>query len=93
MTDALHDLLVAGTKPVWHIDGLDCTIEIAARPAYCDRGNFTATIQVVGDPWRLSLDGADGWPRYYFDLDRAKLEVEAWLHKREQWVGTWRVPL
>jgi hypothetical protein len=28
------------------------------------------------------IDGADGWPRYYFDLDRAKLELEAWINKR-----------
>jgi hypothetical protein len=30
------------------------------------------------------LDHADLWPRYYFDLDRGKAEVEAWLRKRGQ---------
>jgi hypothetical protein len=31
------------------------------------------------------MDGADLWPRYYFDFERAKLEIEAWLKKRGQW--------
>ena len=30
----------------------------------------------------VELDGHDLWPRYYFDLERAKLECEAWLRKR-----------
>jgi hypothetical protein len=30
--------------------------------------------------------GADFQSRYYFDLERAKAEVEAWLKKRGQWV-------
>jgi hypothetical protein len=32
----------------------------------------------------MSLDHADLWPRYYFDFERAKLEIEAWMKKREQ---------
>ena len=31
------------------------------------------------------LDWADGWPRYYLDLGRAKLEIEAFLQKRGKW--------
>lgn len=36
----------------------------------------------------LDVDVMDGWNpgRYYFDRDRAKLEVESWLRAREQWV-------
>lgn len=85
MSNALDDILEAGRQLVHHIDGRDCTIEIAARPAYCNRGNFIATIECQ-NPRRLSLDGADGWPRYYFDLERAKLEVQAWMRKRGQWL-------
>lgn len=91
--DALRDLAEAGREPIHRIDGLDCCIEIASRPAYCNRGNFIATIDHLpkADLRRLSLDGADGWPRYYFDLGRAKLEAEDWLRKRRQWRGgRWR---
>lgn len=68
------------------IRGRDCVIEIEPRPAYCDRGNFLARIEEIPSCNRLVLflDGADGWPRYYFDLERAKAECEAWLVKRGQ---------
>lgn len=74
-------------REIW---GKDCMIILQARPRYCDRGNFLAMIFVI-DPASvgardLSLDGADGWPRYYMDLDRGKLEIEAWLKKRKQFV-------
>ena len=37
------------------------------------------------------MDHADLWPRYYFDLDRAKLEIADWLKKRHQVVTEdWR---
>ena len=35
----------------------------------------------------LEIDAADMWPRYYFNLDRAKREVEAWMRKRGQWLS------
>jgi hypothetical protein len=31
----------------------------------------------------MSIDNADLWPRYYFDLDRAKAEIDAWLRVRK----------
>ncbi len=65
--------------------GRDCEITIERRPSYCDRGNFIAKIEAdAGSKLAQDLDAADGWPRYYFDLDRAKLELEAWLAKRGQ---------
>lgn len=63
--------------------GRECVITIEPRPSYCDRGNFIAKIDARGDLAR-DLDGQDGWPRYYFDLDRAKAECEAWVQKRGQ---------
>lgn len=59
-------------------------ITLQPRPHYCDRGNYLASLfpgprhQLPGD-----LDGSDGWPRYYFDYARAKLEIEAWVQKRK----------
>lgn len=47
---------------------------IQPRPAYCDRGHFHA--QVSGIP---SIDAADSFPRYFMDLERAKVEMYEWL--------------
>jgi len=68
---------------VAYIDGKECRIWIEQRPRYCDRGNYIAKIAANGNLAR-DLDGHDMWPRYYFDLERAKLECEAWLAKRGQ---------
>jgi hypothetical protein len=58
-----------------------CEIWIEKRPDYCDRGNFIAKIEASS--WLArDMDAEDLWPRYYFDLDRAKAECEAWLEKR-----------
>jgi hypothetical protein len=63
--------------------GRECEITLEARPSYCDRGNWIAKLHPEGK-LAMSIDFADGWPRYYFDLDRAKLELEAWIRKRGQ---------
>jgi len=68
------------------IRGKDCIIYLTIRPHYCDRGNFLAQIDARGK-LGTELDWADGWPRYYFDIDRAKAEIEAWLKKRNQWIA------
>lgn len=52
-------------------------MEIAPRPLYCDRGRWVATCTGVGD-----MNGCDGFPMYFQDLDRAKLEMQAWLDHR-----------
>lgn len=65
------------------IEGKDCTITIEPRAAYCDRGNYLAKIFPRGT-LVFELDAQDGWPRYYFDLERAQMECEAWLVKRKQ---------
>lgn len=77
--DTLAQILAAGLVPVEQLAGLHCCIELRARPAYCNRGNWIAGIAWFAP---LSIDAADGWPRYYFDRARAKAEIEAWLDKR-----------
>lgn len=67
----------------WRIVGKECEIYLERRPHYCDRGNWIAKIEATGNLLR-GMDRADGWPRYYFDLERAKQECEAWLVKRGQ---------
>ncbi len=70
------------------IEGLDCVIQMQPRPRYCDRGSVIAYVKTKlgGDPIRLWLDSADGWPRYFMDRDRGKAECEDWLKKRKQWI-------
>jgi hypothetical protein len=65
------------------IAGKECFITLESRPRYCDRGNWIAKIFPSGK-LACEIDEADGWPRYYFDETRAKLEIEAWLIKRKQ---------
>jgi hypothetical protein len=65
------------------IQGKECVITLEPRPSWCDRGNWIAKLFPVGR-LALDVDQADGWPRYYFDITRAKLEIEAWLTKRNQ---------
>ena len=63
--------------------GKDCLITLEPRPHYCDRGNWIAKLFPKGK-FVAEIDEADGWPRYFFDKERAKAEIEAWLIKRGQ---------
>lgn len=50
---------------------------ITQRPSYCDRGHWQFNVDGIPD-----VDWADGFPRYYMDLEIAKREAEAWLRWR-----------
>lgn len=52
---------------------------IERRQPYCDRGNYHALI----DTNATHIDGADGFPRYYFNLQYAIEEMEAFMRKRD----------
>lgn len=67
----------------FEITGRHCTVTIEARPHYCDRGEWIAKLHPT-DLLALEIDNQDGWPRYYFDFDRAVAEIAAWLTKRNQ---------
>jgi hypothetical protein len=41
---------------------------VEARPAYCNRGRFLVNAQSI-DAAVLSIDWADGFPRYYFGVE------------------------
>lgn len=60
---------------------------MAARPPYCDRGRVLVHVHPIR-PIRfdLDLDAADCFPRYYFDLDRAKAEIGDWLAAKKETV-------
>jgi hypothetical protein len=88
MTWKLVEAYEDGTPatPWWEIRGKECLIWMESRLGN-DRGNWVAQVSVDRNhELALSLDHQDGWPRYYFDLARAKAEIEAWLRRRGQWV-------
>jgi hypothetical protein len=69
----------------WEIQGRACAITIEPRQPHCDRGNWLAKVFSF-ERLKVYIDDQDNWPRYYFDLERAKLECEAWLKKQGQWL-------
>lgn len=56
-------------------------IHAEPRPNYCDRGRWKVLIDNRGVS---PLDWQEGFPRYYFDLDRLKAEMEDWVNAREE---------
>lgn len=58
-------------------DGHVYEVTLEPRPVYCDRGHWIGKCHGVTD-----LDGADAFPRYYMDCDRAKAELADWLKWR-----------
>lgn len=61
----------------WILTKDDARVFIQQRPPYCDRGHWIANVD--GIPW---IDGADAFPRYFMDLNRAKIEMKEWLDWR-----------
>jgi hypothetical protein len=69
------------------VRGKDCIIYLEPRGFTCDRGRFFARLGPdVGSKLDRDIGPEDAWPRYYFDETRAKLEIEAWLVRRDQFV-------
>lgn len=68
--------------------GIAAGVEISCepRPSYCDRGRWVVNVHPdksrAGVKLRMSLDGADAFPRYYFDFERMKLEMQDWVNAR-----------
>jgi hypothetical protein len=55
-------------------------IWIQPRPSYCDRGDWIIHV----DCRNGDLDGADGFPRYFFGtVEEAQRQMETWLWRRE----------
>ncbi len=54
---------------------------ITERPYYCDRGRWQLNAEST-DPAKLTIDWADGFPRYYFHEDSLVMELATWLMTR-----------
>ena len=57
----------------WALRIGEVEITIEPRPTYCDRGHWYAKV------FGIWTDEADGFPRYFMDLQRAKDEMHEWL--------------
>jgi hypothetical protein len=58
----------------WSISNGPAYVTLAHRPQHCDRGRWVSMVSGIDD-----IDGADGFPRYFMNLDRAKAEMAEWL--------------
>lgn len=53
------------------------------RPSYCDRGDWQMLVDSRGA--KSPLDGADGFPRYFFGNEVAvKQQFALWVAKRKE---------
>ena len=65
-----------GIERVWCLRLNECLIYLEARPAHCDRGRWWAKVICPGYPTNHNpVDNQDRFPRFYFDLTRAKREL------------------
>lgn len=57
-------------------------ISLTAASPNCREGRFIANLVACHPSDAPRKKG--GWPRYYFDLARAKREIESWMHYNAQ---------
>lgn len=79
--EKVTSMWVTGHDAVGRVTYLASTTEadflIVPRPSYCDRGRFQVDVFCHGFPTNPNpFDSADGFPRYFFSLERAKSEIE-----------------
>lgn len=63
----------------WELRIGSAQVSLIPRQPYCDRGHWQGMCE--GIPY---IDEADAFPRYYMNLERAKLEMQEWLEWRLQ---------
>ena len=56
---------------------------IGQRPHYCDRGRWLVHVE-TRDPIALSLDAADGFPRYYYKDKSLVTEVVSFIEAHDK---------
>lgn len=88
LQDSFHKDL---ERPVWDKTETGYEIKtggvhawIEPRQHYCDRGRWQFNVDGLVDSNGFpAIDGQDMFPRYFFDLERCKLEAEAFLRERK----------
>jgi len=79
------DLTPPEEERTWVLDAYGCWcyraggawVWLHQRPAYCDRGHWAGNVAGIA-----TIDHSDSFPRYFMNLDRAKLEMAEWLDWR-----------
>lgn len=80
--------VITSTGAYLSIRGKHCLVCLVVEPTNHNRGPFHAILEVLNSE-HLNIEPSDGWEygRYYFDIERAKAEVEAWLKAWKQLEG------
>lgn len=63
---------------------------VKLRPPYCDRGRYLWNAESTS--YKITIDHADGFPRYYFLIDSLVNEINAWIKKRKSQIGERKDP-
>ncbi len=63
-------------------------ISIIPQRYSMDRGKYLVMIGTIGG---FGLDEQEGFPRYYFELETAKREMELWVNCREECLNANRI--
>lgn len=70
------------------IDLPHAIIEVHKRPSYCDRGRLGFNVEVKREFIdKLTIDFADCFPRYFFNLQRAFDEANDWIVFNKEKLG------
>ena len=70
------------------IDLPHAIVTITKRPSYCDRGRFGFFADVKeGFHHKLTIDWADFFPRYFFNLQRSFDEMNDWIIFNKEKLG------
>lgn len=70
------------------IDLSHAKIMVHKRNWYCDRGRYGFSVEVKREHLdKMSIDWADGFPRYFFKLQRAFDELEDWINFNKEKIG------
>ena len=81
LSDGLHPGFEVRERHLfWRQGPVSISIE-PVSPSARDRGNWVFKAQSE-NPAVMTIDGADGFPRYYFSPTSLVLEVWAWLEAR-----------
>lgn len=80
--------LIQGENSWVDIDLPHCIVTITRRPFYCDRGRYGFIVEVKPEHRdKMNIDWADGFPRYFFSLQRAFDEMNDWVEFRKLDIG------